>query len=158
MYLSRFFPSEDSLTFTLLLCAYQFKAGGEGAGGGRAWGGDFIVIVVPGMGLLTDLATLGRGYLNLSSPECRLQNLLHVLICGRELPHFYIAVYYGMDHVLARNSTGQSSSLDVLFLRRQLLSRFSYEPGNLVSMLSLWYFYFASFYLRSFSCFCFCFS
>ena len=33
------------------------------AGGGRAWGGDLIVIVVPGVGLLTDLAFPGRGYL-----------------------------------------------------------------------------------------------
>ena len=31
------------------------------AGGGRAWGGDLIVIVVPGVGLLTDLAFPGKG-------------------------------------------------------------------------------------------------
>ena len=40
------------------LCTYQFKAGG---GGGRAWGGDLIVIVGPGVGLLTDLAFPGEG-------------------------------------------------------------------------------------------------
>ena len=32
-----------------------------GGGGGRAWGGDLIVIVGPGVGLLTDLAFLGEG-------------------------------------------------------------------------------------------------
>ena len=32
-----------------------------GGGGGRAWGGDLIVIVVPGVGLLTDLAFPGEG-------------------------------------------------------------------------------------------------
>ena len=41
--------------YTPKLCTYQFKAGG-GGGGGRAWGGDLIVIVGPGVGLLTDLA------------------------------------------------------------------------------------------------------
>ena len=30
-------------------------------GGGRTWGGDLIVIVVPGVGLLTDLAFPGKG-------------------------------------------------------------------------------------------------
>ena len=30
-------------------------------GGGRAWGGDFIVFVVPGVGHLTDLALPGEG-------------------------------------------------------------------------------------------------
>jgi len=30
-------------------------------GGGRAWGGDLIVIVGPGVGLLTDLAIPGEG-------------------------------------------------------------------------------------------------
>ena len=29
--------------------------------GGRAWGGDLTVIVVPGVGLLTDLAFPGKG-------------------------------------------------------------------------------------------------
>jgi len=32
-----------------------------GEGGGRAWGGDLIVIVGPGVGLLTDLAFAGEG-------------------------------------------------------------------------------------------------
>ena len=32
-----------------------------GRGGGRAWGGDLIVIVVPGVGFLTDLAFPGEG-------------------------------------------------------------------------------------------------
>ena len=46
-------------------------------GGGRAWGGDLIVSVVPGVGHLTDLVLPERGYLNLSSPDveifdCRL--------------------------------------------------------------------------------------
>ena len=31
------------------------------AGGGRAWGGDLIVIVGPGVGLLADLAFPGEG-------------------------------------------------------------------------------------------------
>ena len=30
------------------------------AGGGRAWGGDLIVFVVPGVGYLTDLVLLGE--------------------------------------------------------------------------------------------------
>ena len=50
----------------LMLCTYQFKAGG---GGGRAWGGDLIVTVGPGVGLLTNLAFPGRGYLNLPLPN-----------------------------------------------------------------------------------------
>ena len=58
----RSFYGHDSL----YLCTYQFKAGG---GGGRAWGGDLIVIVGPGVGLLTDRAFPGRGYLNLSLPS-----------------------------------------------------------------------------------------
>ena len=33
----------------------------EGGGGGRAWGGDLIVFVVPGVGHLTDLVLLGEG-------------------------------------------------------------------------------------------------
>ena len=52
-----------------MLCTYQCKAGGGGGGGGRAWGGDLIVFVVPGVGHLTDLVLVGRGYLNLSSPD-----------------------------------------------------------------------------------------
>ena len=34
-----------------------------------------IVIVVPGVGLLTDLAFPGRGYLNLSSPNVGVLNI-----------------------------------------------------------------------------------
>ena len=41
-----------------MLCTYQFKAGG-GRRGDRAW--DLIVIVVPGVRLLTDLAFSGEG-------------------------------------------------------------------------------------------------
>ena len=33
----------------------------RGRGGGRAWGGDLIAIVGPGVGLLTDLAFPGEG-------------------------------------------------------------------------------------------------
>ena len=40
------------------LCTYQCNAGG---GGGRAWGGDLIVFVVPMVGHLTDLVFLGEG-------------------------------------------------------------------------------------------------
>ena len=40
------------------LCTYQCNAGG---GGGRAWGGDLIVFVVPGVGHLTDLVFPGEG-------------------------------------------------------------------------------------------------
>jgi len=40
------------------LCNCQFKAGG---GRGEAWGGDLIVIVGPGVGLLTDLVFPGEG-------------------------------------------------------------------------------------------------
>ena len=43
---------------SLQLCTYQCKAGG---GGGRAWGGDLIVSVVPGVGHLTDLVLPGEG-------------------------------------------------------------------------------------------------
>ena len=32
-----------------------------GGGGGRAWGGDLIVFVVPGVGHLTDLVLPGEG-------------------------------------------------------------------------------------------------
>ena len=39
------------------LCTYQCKAGG----GGRVWGGDLIVFVVPGVGHLTDLVLPGEG-------------------------------------------------------------------------------------------------
>ena len=42
----------------LPLCTYQCNAGG---GGGRAWGGDLIVFVVPGVGHLTDLVLPGEG-------------------------------------------------------------------------------------------------
>ena len=38
-------------------CTYQCKAGG---GGGRAWGGDLIVFVGPGVGHLTDLVLPGE--------------------------------------------------------------------------------------------------
>ena len=44
----------------------------RGEGGGRAWGRDLIVIVVPRVGLLTDLTFPGRGYLNLSSLDVRI--------------------------------------------------------------------------------------
>ena len=49
------------------LCTYQFKAGG---GGGRAWGGDLIVIVGPGVGLLTDLAFPGEGIFESVFAQC----------------------------------------------------------------------------------------
>ena len=41
----------------------NLKPAGGGGGGvaGRAWGGDLIVIVGPGVGLLTDLAFPGEG-------------------------------------------------------------------------------------------------
>ena len=42
-----------------ILCTYQCNAGG--GGGGRAWGGDLIVFVVPGVGHLTDLVLPGEG-------------------------------------------------------------------------------------------------
>ena len=45
-------------TLYRILCTYQCKAGG---GGGRAWGGDLIVSVVPGVGHLTDLVLPGEG-------------------------------------------------------------------------------------------------
>ena len=53
------------------LCTYQFKAGGGGGGGGRgrAWGGDLIVIVGPGVGLLTDLAFPGEGIFEFVSAQ-----------------------------------------------------------------------------------------
>ena len=50
-----------------MLCTYQFKAGG---GGGRAWGGDLIVIVGPGVGLLTDLAFPGEGIFESVFTQC----------------------------------------------------------------------------------------
>ena len=40
------------------LCTYQCNAGG---GGGRAWGGDLMVFVVPGVGHLTDVVLPGKG-------------------------------------------------------------------------------------------------
>ena len=45
------------------LCTYQCKAGEGGGGGGegRAWGGDLIVFVGPGVGHLTDLVLQGEG-------------------------------------------------------------------------------------------------
>ena len=45
----------------LVLCTYQCHAGGEGGGGGRAWGGDLIVFVGPGVGHLTNLVLPGEG-------------------------------------------------------------------------------------------------
>ena len=42
-----------------ILCTYQCKAGR--GGGGRAYGGDLIVFVVPGVEHLTDLVLLGEG-------------------------------------------------------------------------------------------------
>ena len=42
----------------VLLSTYQCKAG---RGGGRAWGGDLIVFVGPGVGHLTDRVLPGRG-------------------------------------------------------------------------------------------------
>ena len=59
------------------LCTYQcYDGGGEGRGD-RAWGGDLIVFVGPGVVHLTYLFLPGEGYLNLSSPameifDCRL--------------------------------------------------------------------------------------
>ena len=44
-----------------ILCTYQCKAGGGGEEGGRAWGGDLIVFVGPGVGHLTDLVLPGEG-------------------------------------------------------------------------------------------------
>ena len=41
------------------LCTYQYHAGG--GRGGRAWGGDLIVFVGPGVGHLTDLVLPGEG-------------------------------------------------------------------------------------------------
>ena len=45
-------------TLYRILCTYQCKAG---RGGGRAWGGDLIVFVGPGLGHLTDLVVPGEG-------------------------------------------------------------------------------------------------
>ena len=39
-------------------------------GGGRAWGGDLIVIVGPGVGLLTDLAFPGEGIFESVFAQC----------------------------------------------------------------------------------------
>ena len=50
--------TENAQTISGMLCTYQCNAGG---GGGRAWGGDLIVFVVPGVGHLTDLALPGEG-------------------------------------------------------------------------------------------------
>ena len=47
--------------FHLKLCTYQCKAGGRGGGGRKAWGGDLIVFVVPGVGHFTDLVLPGEG-------------------------------------------------------------------------------------------------
>ena len=66
-------PKKPVYRRPLFLCTYQFKAGK--GGGGRAWGGDLIVVVGPGVGLLTDLAFPGRGYLNLSSPNVGILNI-----------------------------------------------------------------------------------
>ena len=80
------------------LCTYQCKAGEGGGGGGRAWGGDLIVSVVPRVGHLTDLVLPGREYLNLSSPDveifdCRLgRKRLRPNICF-PLPRFTHAPY-----------------------------------------------------------------
>ena len=45
------------------LCTYQCHAcgGGGGVGRDRAWGGDLIVLVGPGVGHLTDLVLPGEG-------------------------------------------------------------------------------------------------
>ena len=44
------------------LCTYQCHAcGGRGVGRDRAWGGDLIVLVGPGVGHLTDLVLPGEG-------------------------------------------------------------------------------------------------
>ena len=80
---------------TVDLCTYQCKAD-EGGGRGRAWGGDLIVFVGPGVGHLTDLVLPGGGYLNLSSPDvdifdCRLgRKRLLPSICF-SLPRFTYA-------------------------------------------------------------------
>ena len=78
------------------LCTYQCKAGG---GGGRAWGGDLIVSVVPGVGHLTDLVLPGEGiFESFSSPDvdifdCRLgRKRLRPNICF-PLPRFTHAPY-----------------------------------------------------------------
>ena len=39
----------------------MLAVGGGGGWGGRAWGGDFIVLVGPGVGHLTDLVLPGEG-------------------------------------------------------------------------------------------------
>ena len=54
---------ESWLSFS---CTYQCYAGRAGGGrgwaeGGRAWGGDLIVFVGPGVGHLTDLVLPGKG-------------------------------------------------------------------------------------------------
>jgi len=50
------------------LCTYQFKARKRGVGG-RAWDGNLIHIVGPGVGPSTDHTFPGRGFLHLSSPN-----------------------------------------------------------------------------------------
>ena len=45
----------------LSMICRQRDGGGGGRGGGRAWGGDLIVFVDPGVGRLTDLALPGEG-------------------------------------------------------------------------------------------------
>ena len=53
--------------------------GGGGGGGSRAWGGDLIVFVVPGVGHLTDLVLPGEGIF-----DCRLgRKRLRPNICSR---------------------------------------------------------------------------
>ena len=54
------FPLADCYISVGKLCTYQCYAGG-GGGGGRAWGGDLIVFVGPGVGHLTDLVLPGEG-------------------------------------------------------------------------------------------------
>ena len=54
----RLYLPRVSLCFLRQLCTYQCNAG---EGGGRAWGGDLTVFVVPGVGHLTDLVLPGEG-------------------------------------------------------------------------------------------------
>ena len=84
------------------LCTYQCYdgegGGSEGEGGDRAWGGDLIVFVGPGVVHLTYLLLPGEGYLNLSSPgmeifDCRLgrkrlrPNTRFTLPCFTHVPY-----------------------------------------------------------------------
>ena len=43
--------------------------------GGRAWGGDLIVIVGPGVGLLSDLAFPGEGIFDSVFAQCGILNV-----------------------------------------------------------------------------------